>query len=242
MEKLLVVERAYGNGSWALYDGRERITSGLFGAGLPRAPEWFADVVAGLSAAGVSPQSLDILLAGTGPGSFSGIRSVLAALQGLALPRGIPVLGLASAAAIARAVAQKHSADVVAVVGDARRNTLWCAVYGAPEGGSQFSVPGSRFSVSGSQFPVPDTNPSTLQPFNLSTPAELPQAIPQGALVVSPEYTHLAPVLSALEGVQVVAEDVISSAEDLADLYFSNPAAAVRDPLPIYLHPAVVTR
>ena len=246
MEKLLVVERAYGNGSWALYDGRDRIASGRFGAGLPRAPEWFADVAAGLSAAGVAPQSLDILLTGTGPGSFSGIRSVLAALQGLSLPRGIPVLGLPSAAAIARAAALKHGADVVAVVGDARRGTLWCAVYGAPEAGSQFPVPGSRFQVPSPGLPagatVSDTNSSTLQPFNLSTPLELPAAVPKGALVVSPEYTHLAPVLSTLEGVKVVAEDVVSSAEDIADLYFSNPAAAVRDPLPIYLHPAVVTR
>ena len=239
MEKLLVVERAYGNGSWALYDGRDHVAAGQFGAGLPRAPGWFAEVVAGLSAAGVAPQSLDILLAGTGPGSFSGIRSVLAALQGLALPRGIPVLGLSSAAAIARAAARKHGADVVAVIGDARRNTLWCAVYGAPEAGSQFSVPGSQLPVGAT---VSDTNPSTLQPFNLSTPAELPSAVPQGALVVSPEYSHLAPALSALEGVRVIAEDVIPSAEDLADLFFSNPTAAVRDPLPIYLHPAVVTR
>ena len=241
MEKLLVVERAYGNGSWALYDGRERIASGIFGAGLPRAPEWFADVVAGLSAAGVAPQSLDVLLAGTGPGSFSGIRSVLAALQGLALPRGIPVIGLSSAAAIARAAARKHGADVVAVVGDARRNTLWSAVYDrAPE---EFRVQSSEFKVADTNCPtVQLSNCPTVQPFNLSTPAELPQAVPQGALVVSPEYTHLAPVLSALEGVQVVAEDVISSAEDLADLYFCNPAATVRDPLPIYLHPAVVAR
>ncbi len=264
MEKLLVVERAYGNGSWALYDGRDRIAAGQFGAGLPRAPEWFAEVVAGLSAAGVAPQSLDILLTGTGPGSFSGIRSVLAALQGLSLPRGIPVLGLSSAAAIARAAARKHGADVVAVVGDARRGTLWCAVYGAPEAGSQFQVPGSRFQVPSSGLPagatVSDTNSSPLQPFNSSTfppfnlldrhsfgdggstPSELPSAVPKGALVVSPEYTHLASVLSALEGVKVVAENVVSSAEDIADLYFSNPAAAVRDPLPIYLHPAVVTR
>ena len=235
MEKLLVVERAYGNGSWALYDGRDRIASGLFGAGLPRAPEWFADVVAGLSNADVAPQSLDILLAGTGPGSFSGIRSVLAALQGLALPRGIPVLGLPSAAAIARAAARKHGADTVAVIGDARRGTLWSAVYRAPE---EFGVQSSEFKVAASA----PSAPSTLEPFTLSTPAELPQAIPQGALVVSPEYTHLASVLSALQGVRVVAEDVISSADDLADLYFSNPASAVRDPLPIYLHPAVVTR
>ena len=233
MEKLLVVERAYGNGSWALYDGRDRIAGARFGAGLPRAPGWFAEVVAGLSAAGVTPQSLDILLAGTGPGSFSGIRSVLAALQGLALPRGVPVLGLSSAAAIAHTAARVHGADVVAVVGDARRGTLWSAVYDcAPE----------EFRVHSSEFKVAAVNSSTLQPFNLSTPAELLSAVPQGALVVSPEYTHLASVLSALKGVRVVTEDVIPSAEDLADLYFSNPAAAVRDPLPIYLHPAVVTR
>ena len=233
MEKLLVVERAYGNGSWALYDGRDRIASGRFGAGLPRAPEWFADVAAGLSAAGVAPQSLDILLTGTGPGSFSGIRSVLAALQGLSLPRGIPVLGLPSAAAIARAAALKHGAEVVAIVGDARRGTLWCAVYDRAQGNLRFQI---------SDFKGVAANSSTLQPFNLSPPSELPAAVPKGALVVSPEYTHLAPVLSTLEGVKVVAEDVVSSAEDIADLYFSNPAAAVRDPLPIYLHPAVVTR
>jgi len=269
MEKLLVVERAYGNGSWALYDGRDRIAGGGFGAGLPRAPGWFAEVVAGLSAVGVVPQSLDVLLAGTGPGSFSGIRSVLAALQGLALPRGIPVLGLSSAAALARSVALAHGAETVAVIGDARRGTLWSAVCDvaasgevayrgnvenveAPLRGSLNSVEaplrGSLNNVSTSSTPstpsTPSTSstPSTFSPFTLSTPAELPSAVPQGALVVSPEYSHLAQTLSTLQGVQVVAEDLHPSAEDLAALYFSNPAAAVRDPLPIYLHPAVVTR
>ena len=230
MEKLLVVERAYGNGSWALYDGRDHVAAGQFGAGLPRAPGWFAEVVAGLSAAGVAPQSLDILLAGTGPGSFSGIRSVLAALQGLALPRGIPVLGLSSAAAIAHTTARAHGADTVAVIGDARRGTLWSAVYDRAT---------EEFRVKSPEFKVAATN---LQPFNLSTPAELPSVVPQDALVVSPEYSHLVQTLSTLKGAHVVAEDVIPSAEDLVDLYFSNPAAAVRDPLPIYLHPAVVTR
>ena len=66
--------------------------------------------------------------------------------------------------------------------------------------------------------------------------------MPPDALVVSPEYTHLAPVLSALKGVRVVECDQFPTADDLAALYFSNPSAAVRDPLPIYLHPAVVTR
>ena len=257
MEKLLVVERAYGNGSWALYDGRDRIAGGGFGAGLPRAPGWFAEVVAGLSAVGVVPQSLDVLLAGTGPGSFSGIRSVLAALQGLALPRGIPVLGLSSAAALARSVALARGAETVAVIGDARRGTLWSAVCDVAASGEvayrgnvenvEAPLRGSLNSVEAplrgslNNVSMPSTS-STFSPFTLSTPAELPSAVPQGALVVSPEYSHLAQTLSTLQGVQVVAEDLHPSAEDLAALYFSNPAAAVRDPLPIYLHPAVVTR
>ena len=181
MENFLVVERAYGNGSWSLYRGRDRIFAASFGAGLPRAPEWFADVVAGLASVGVSPQSLDAVLAGTGPGSFSGIRSVIAALQGLALPRAIPVLGLSSAAALARATALACGARTVAVVGDARRGTLWSLVCDVSSAGDlAYRAP----SVPSSQPPV---SCSTLQPFNLSPPAELSAAIPPGSLIVSPE-------------------------------------------------------
>ena len=236
MENFLVVERAYGNGSWSLYRGRDRIFAASFGAGLPRAPEWFADVVAGLASAGVSPQSLDAVLAGTGPGSFSGIRSVIAALQGLALPRAIPVLGLSSAAALARATALACGARTVAVVGDARRGTLWSLVCDVSSAGDlAYRAP----SVPSSQPPV---SCSTLQPFNLSPPAELSAAIPPGSLIVSPERARLAKWLDAVPGAQVADGDRTPSADDLAGLYFSNPGAAVRDPLPIYLHPAVVTR
>ncbi len=230
MANLLIVERAYGNGSWALYKDGTKAASATFSEGLPRAPEWYANVIAGLSEAGVAAQELDILLAGMGPGSFSGIRSVLAALQGLALPRGIPVLGLSSAAALARASARSHGAKTVAVVGDARRNTLWCAVYDvADDGAVTLHGTGGTPAHAAADFVLP-------------SPTDLAEVVPADALVISPDYTRLAAFIKAVPGVQVVAEDVRPSADDLAALYFANPAAAVRDPLPIYLHPAVITR
>ena len=230
MANLLIVERAYGNGSWALYRDGTKVVSFSFPEGLPRAPEWYANVLAGLKTAGVAPQTLDLLLAGTGPGSFSGIRSVLAALQGLALPRGLPVLGLSSSAALARAQARARGARTVAVVGDARRNTLWCAVYDvADDGVLALHGSGGAPAHSAADFVLP-------------APDALFGTIPAGALLVSPDYARLAPFLQTVSDAQIVAEDVRPSADDLADLYFANPDAAVQDPLPIYLHPAVVTR
>ncbi len=228
MSNLLIVERAYGNGSWALFKDGAKAASASFAEVSPRAPEWYANVIAGLSAAGVAPQGLDILLAGMGPGSFSGIRSVLAALQGLALPRGIPVLGLSSAAAMARTAARAQGAKTVAVVGDARRSSLWCAVYDVEESGA------ATLHGTGGAPAHAATD------FTLCAPSALAEVIPAGAVVISPDYTRLASFIQAIPGIRGVAEDIRPSAADLAALYFSSPDAAVRNPLPIYLHPAVI--
>lgn len=230
MQNLLVIERSTIRGSWALYRDEVQIVSASFEAGLPRAPTWYTDVISGLGNAGVAPQSLDAILVGTGPGSFSGIRAVLAAMQGLSLPRDIPVLGLSSAAALARAVAVAHGADKAAVVGDARRNTLWCAVYDVINDGVLVSHVAKKSPThSAGDFAIPH-------------PEELQAMIPADALVVSSEFSHIASTLRALQDVKLVEEDVYPSADDLAQLYFSDRTVAVRDPLPIYLHPAVVSR
>ncbi|MBQ6926610.1 MAG: hypothetical protein IJQ73_18400, partial [Kiritimatiellae bacterium] len=131
---------------------------------------------------------------------------------------------------LARAVARARGAGTVAVVGDARRGTLWCTVYDVADNGAvTLHGTGGVPAHAASDFAIP-------------APDALAGTIPEGALVVSPEYTHLATTLQALSGAQVLAEEVRPSADDLAGLYFANPDAAVRDPLPIYLHPAVVVR
>ena len=62
------------------------------------------------------------IVAGTGPGSFAGIRSALAFAQGYALGGNCEVLGLPSACALA-------GEGRLAVVGDARQGKSWVALF-----------------------------------------------------------------------------------------------------------------
>lgn len=228
MKNLIVVERSSGHGSWALYNDNTQVATYPFEAGLPRAPTWYTDVISGIAKAGLTPQDIGGMLVGTGPGSFSGIRAVLAAMQGLSIPGNLPVLGLSSAAALARATALANKASTVAVVGNARRNTLWCAIYNvSPDGNITMHSTGTAPTHTASDFSLPH-------------PEEITNIIPAGALVVSPEYTSLQKILAEIPDVKLVEEDLFPSAADLAELYNSNPEASIRDPLPVYLHPAVV--
>lgn len=65
----------------------------------------------------------DLLAVGLGPGSFAGVRSSIACLQGMGLALGLRPKGFPSAALCALA----SGLPEVTVVGDARRNTLWAA-------------------------------------------------------------------------------------------------------------------
>ena len=61
----------------------------------------FEDVDALLRDAGLEPADLDALVAGTGPGSFTGTRIGLAAARGLGLALELPVAGVSTLDALA---------------------------------------------------------------------------------------------------------------------------------------------
>lgn len=66
---------------------------------------------------------LDLIVVGTGPGSYSGIRVGIAAAMGISLAKNVPMLGLPSVCALGEA----YSLERYALAGDARRGAWWYA-------------------------------------------------------------------------------------------------------------------
>ena len=228
MRYMLAVERSVAPGSWALYRDGDVLAARPFGAAVPRAPAWVAELMAGLAALDVTPSTLTSLVVGTGPGSFSGIRAAIAALQGLALPRAIPLYGLPSAAGLADGYLRQTGQTCAAVVGDARRNRLWCAVYRrSPDGTLRLASTGAPPAHADSDFA-------------LCTPETLGASVPPDAQLVTPDGARLAGVLAGLAlGRGLPFETRTPTAADLGALCLTQTAAVPRDPVPVYLHPAV---
>jgi tRNA threonylcarbamoyladenosine biosynthesis protein TsaB len=83
-----------------------------------------------LAETGVAKTSLERVVVGTGPGSFTGLRIGIALGEGLALGIGVPLVGVCSLEALARA--PEGTRPRVAVL-DAGRGELFVAAY-APDG------------------------------------------------------------------------------------------------------------
>jgi tRNA threonylcarbamoyl adenosine modification protein YeaZ len=87
-----------------------------------------------LEEAGVRPGELEAVVAGMGPGPFTGLRVGIAAARVFALARDIPLLPVVSHAAIAsdHFAATANGGGRVLVVTDARRRELYWSVFDAP--------------------------------------------------------------------------------------------------------------
>jgi tRNA threonylcarbamoyladenosine biosynthesis protein TsaB len=102
-----------------------------------------ADVDRLMDEAGVTPADLDLVVAGTGPGTFTGLRIGLAAARALGFALGIPVKGVSTLEALRAA----EGVDVACV--DARRGEVFAAGAGleiqaiAPEALAEALAPGT---------------------------------------------------------------------------------------------------
>lgn len=91
-------------------------------------------IVSALNHAGVSALEIRSVVAGMGPGPFTGLRVGIAAAQGFAAGRGCELLPLVShEAAALEAFAEHPSREQVFVVTDARRKELFGTRFAAPE-------------------------------------------------------------------------------------------------------------
>ena len=84
-----------------------------------------------LDQAGLSFDTLDVIVFGRGPGSFTGLRTACAVAQGLAFGArgglGIPVLPVDTLLAVAEEVRQQHGSTQVVAVLDARMDEVYHA-------------------------------------------------------------------------------------------------------------------
>ena len=72
-----------------------------------------------------SPDKLDVVIVGTGPGSFTGLRIGMASAKGLAAGAGCPLVGVPTLDAFAWGL--RNAAGLVLPVIDARKNRLYAA-------------------------------------------------------------------------------------------------------------------
>lgn len=220
----LVIDRSSAQPSFALFDGAFVLCKHTWQGEPTRAPEWMAELRAKLVEHGIAFTSITSYVSGLGPGSFSGIRACLAAMNGMALPTKTPVYGVASAAAIAH----EQPDDLVTVVGDARRNRLWCVTY------SKDRI-GKRLTLINGKMPS-----HTADDFQLIEAEKLSSIIPNRSRIVSTDWCRLETLLkSQFEPFRLLQFPVHVSAEQIGRLALAEPTALKLEPSPIYLHPAV---
>lgn len=93
-----------------------------------------------LAEAGVSLKALDLLAFAQGPGSFTGLRIAVGAIQGLAMGLDRPVLGISTLKALAWRSQRLRQARRVAVAMDARMNQVYWGQYDLDDAGQCHAV------------------------------------------------------------------------------------------------------
>lgn len=89
---------------------------------------WLMPVVDGLLAErGAAREDLRAVCAGTGPGTFTGVKAGLATAKAISLALGKPLVGVPTLDSLAEGVVE--GADLVLSLVDARRGVLYAALY-----------------------------------------------------------------------------------------------------------------
>ena len=211
----LSIDRSTDVQSVALAKDGDVFMFALEGAGA-RCADWPVKIRDFLAGHGCSLDGIDRIVVGTGPGSFAGIRGALAFAQGVAIgirAKRPELSGESIVYGLPSAAALADECGTTAVVGDARRGLFWVVVYDGAE------------TVSG---------------FRLVRKDELASAVPESATVATADGARIGETLRELFGERYTGSRT-PSAERLVRMALDRPDVLVREPLPVYLSPAVRT-
>lgn len=124
---ILSLDTTTRGGSVALTRGEHLLSVVAGDAARSHAERLPAEIEAALAHAGVQRADLNVLAVATGPGAFTGLRIGLAAMQGLAMTLGLPVIGISALDALADEV-DPAEADLVAPWMDAQRGEVFATL------------------------------------------------------------------------------------------------------------------
>jgi tRNA threonylcarbamoyladenosine biosynthesis protein TsaB len=127
------IETSGALGSVALADEDRILAEVTFERGLRHGQAVIPAIARCLEDARLSKGAIDLYVAGTGPGSYTGMRVGLATAKALAFALRKPLIGVPSFDALAVAVPAEALRDArsLLVATDARRDRLYAAVYDA---------------------------------------------------------------------------------------------------------------
>lgn len=216
----LVLEKSTDQASIAVFAGGECLALvEVAGEQARQRPDgsWVTGVRQALRQAGMAAAAIETVAIGLGPGSFTGIRSALAFAQGFCLPDQLPLLGVNSVAAMADNRRSELKAEILAVVGDARRGHLWLELFRA----------GQKLAHDASDLVV-------------CRPEDLPAAIAEADCLITPDWQRIGATLAQLApGKHLVNGPSLPTAMDIGNWLARHPGEAKANPLPIYPFPAV---
>lgn len=130
----------------------------------------FALVEEALRRAGCEREQVECIAVGLGPGSYTGIRAAISLAQGWQLARGVRLLGVSTAEAVAAGAAGEGLAGAVGVVIDAQRGEFYLAEY---------ELSGGSLSLTGA--------------LRLASAAQVQACADSGATLIGPEVTKWFP-------------------------------------------------
>jgi len=216
--KRLAIELSSCQGSLALYEGTQCLEDIDWIDDRFNSQRFFKELGEMIQRHELQIEDLHSLIAGRGPGNFTGLRTSMAALQGLALPHGIELLAISSGYALAWQVLSGENTPRVTVSGDARRNTIWTGTFTQDNG--QLRVEKDWHLVSASDFEA---------------------SLPEDAIHVSPEWERIAHQISRKQ--HWITQNRYPKASFLVDLIHQTNNSGINEPFePIYMHPPVEPR
>jgi tRNA threonylcarbamoyladenosine biosynthesis protein TsaB len=156
MSIILAIETSSELASCALLNGETLLSRSSSGVRthsqsiLPMVQELLAE-------AGIALSNCDAIAFGSGPGSFTGVRTACGIAQGLAFGAGLPVVPVVTLPAMAQACREQTGASDVLAVLDARMGEVYWAQYRYADGWQQVVAP--TLCAPGDLAPLPAQTP-----------------------------------------------------------------------------------